>query len=87
MDIKANESNRETKHCQHLHIQLEPVLKFQVYFVIDNLHITLIHKHSQVAKLSEAGLCLSKLKESKRNTNIKNRIVITIINIACTSVT
>ena len=33
--------------------------RFQVSSLfLDNLHITLIHTHSQVAKLIEAGLCV-----------------------------
>ena len=53
---------------------------------LDNLHTTIKHTHPQVAKLIEAGMCLSKVKEKYKSIN---RIVMTIINIAytCTRVT
>ena len=35
-------------------------------FLDNYLRITLIHTHPQIAKLIEAGLCLSKLKDSKK---------------------
>ena len=46
--------------------------KFQVssLFLDNYLHITFIHTHPQVAKLIEAGLCLSKLKESIKEIQI-----------------
>ena len=59
--------------------------KFQVHFGI-NLDTIIKHMHLQIAKLTEAGLCLSELKEKYKSIN---RNVITIINITytCTRVT
>ena len=60
-------------------------VQVQVYFLIIYINI---NAHAPASsKANWGGFGLSKLKESKRNTNLKNRIVITIITTAYTRVT